>query len=74
MEPGGSLLRSPLPNLSQINPMDGLPTNFFKINLNIVLSSTRMPSSQSLSLRIPLQIPLRTSPLPHTQDMMIHTC
>jgi hypothetical protein len=57
---------SPVPNLSQINPVHSVTSNFLKFHLNIMLPSTPGSSKWSLSLRFPHQNHIYTSPLPHT--------
>ena len=45
------------------------PSNFLKIHLNIILSSTSWSPQWPLSLRLPHQHPVHTSILPHTRHM-----
>src|SRR5215813_1550456 len=59
----------PVPILSQLHPVPTTPSNFPKIHLNIILSSTSGSTQWSLSLRFPHQNPVHTSPLPHTRHM-----
>ena len=42
------------------------PSHFLMIHFNIILSSTPSSSKWSLTLRVPRQIPVCTSPLHHT--------
>jgi hypothetical protein len=57
----------PVPILSHIDPVHALTTRYFlKIHLNIIIPSTSGSSKLSLSLRIPQQTAVYTSPLPHT--------
>ena len=53
----------PVPVLSQIDPIHGLPSNFSKVHFNIILPCTSGLSKWSTSLRFPH--PVSTSP---------HTC
>jgi hypothetical protein len=59
-----------LPILSQINPVHALPTYFFKINFNIILSSMRRYSKSCLSFRFTQQNPACTFP-PHDRITVI---
>jgi hypothetical protein len=52
--------------LSQINPVDALPSQFLGTRFNITLPSAPRSSKWSLSLRFPHQNHVCTSPLPHT--------
>jgi len=54
-----------VPILSQINPFH-VPSDFPKVNFNIILSSTPESSKWSLSLRFVYQNHVCTSRLPHT--------
>jgi hypothetical protein len=58
--------RSPVPFLSQINPVHIIRTDFFKIHFNISLPFTCRSSKWSLPLIFPHQNSLRTSPFTHT--------
>jgi hypothetical protein len=51
--------------LSQINPAHSATPHFLKIRLNITLPSTPGFSKWSVSLRLPQQNPVYTSPLSH---------
>jgi len=56
--------------LRQINTIhDPPPTQFLKLHLNIILSSTPWSSMWSFSLRFADESPVRTSPFPHTCHM-----
>jgi len=69
MEHEGSLehkFPSPLSILSQIDPVHAPKSHFLKIHLNIIPPSRPEYSKWSLSLRIPHQNPVYSSPLPHT--------
>jgi hypothetical protein len=56
----------PVPVVSQINPAHSLPSHTLKIQFNIILPSMLGSFKWSLSLRLPRQKPVCTSPLPHT--------
>ena len=57
---------SPVPILSQLDPVYTPTSHFLKIHLNIILSSTPGSSEWSLALRFFHQNPVYASPLPHT--------
>ena len=73
METKSSLLYSqmpatcPYPEPTPSSPKT--PCNFLKVRLNIILPSTSGSPQWSLSLRLPHQKPLHTSPFPHTRYM-----
>jgi hypothetical protein len=56
----------PVPLLSQPNPLITPTSHFLKIHPNIILTSTPGSPQRSLSLRLPHQNPIHTSPFPHT--------
>ena len=56
----------PVPILKQIDTVHAPTLHFLKIPLNIILLSTPGSSKSTLSLTIPYQNPVYTSPLPHT--------
>ena len=58
-----------VPILSQLHPVPTTPSNFLKIHLNIILSSTSCSPQWPLSLSLPHQHPVHTSILPHTRHM-----
>ena len=60
---------TPIPILSQLDPVHTPTSHFLKIHLNIILSSMPGSPKWSLSFRFPHQNPLYTSPLPHTRYM-----
>ena len=57
---------TPVPILSQIDPVHTPTSHFLKIHFNIILPPTSGFSKWSPSLRFPHQNPVYTSPLPHT--------
>ena len=73
MEHEGSILHSkapatcPCPDEYQFSPCP--QSHFLKIHFNIILPSMPRSSKWSLSLRLPHQNPVHTSPLPHTRHM-----
>jgi len=52
----------PVPILSQLHPIPTTPSNFLKIHLNIILTSTSGSPQWSLSFRLPHQNPVHPSP------------
>jgi len=56
---------SPVPILSQLDPVHTPTSHFLKIHLNIILPSMPGSLKWSLSLRFPHQNPVYASPLPH---------
>jgi len=61
----------PAPFLSQIDPIRAPTSNFLKTHLNIILPSMPGSSKWSLSLRIPHQNPVYTSPLLYMCHMLL---
>jgi hypothetical protein len=59
----------PAPILSQFHQVPTTPSNFLKIHLNIVHSTTSGSPQWSLSLRLSHQNPVHTSLLPQTRHM-----
>jgi len=57
MEPEISLPSSQVHVLSQVNPVDALPTYFFKIHFNIIISSIPVVSKWSISFTFSNQNP-----------------
>ena len=62
--------KSPIPILSQINPVHAPTSHFLKIHLNIIHPSMPGSSKFSLSLRFLHQNPVSSSSLPHTRYML----
>ena len=60
---------SPVPILSQLDPVHTLTSHFLKIHLNIILPSTPVFPQWSLSLRFPHENPVHASPLLRTRYM-----
>ena len=60
---------SPVPLLSQLDPVHNPTSHFLKIHLNIILSSMPGSPQWSLSARFPHQNPVHASPLPHMHYM-----
>jgi hypothetical protein len=59
----------PVPIVSLLDPVHTPTSNFLKIHLNIILSSTPGSLKWSLSPRFPHQNPVYASPLPRTRYM-----
>lgn len=55
--------------LSKINPAQTLPSYYFRVHFNTILSSTSRASKRYLRLRLPYQNPVGISVLPHTCRM-----
>jgi hypothetical protein len=60
----------PVPILSQLIPVHNSTSNFLKIHVNIILSSTPGSSKWTLSLRLPHQTHIHASPPSHTHYML----
>jgi len=60
---------TPVPILSQLDPVHTTTSLFLKIHFNIILPSTPESPKSSLSLRFPYQNPVYASPLTHTRYM-----
>jgi len=60
---------SPVPILSQRNPVHTPTSHFLTINLYIILPSTPGSPKWSLSFRFPHQNPVYVSAIPHTRFM-----
>jgi len=58
---------SPVPILSQLDPVHTPTPQFLNIHLNIILQSTSGSPKWFLSFRFPNQNPVYASPLPHTR-------
>ena len=57
---------SPVPILSQLDPVHTPTSHFLKIHLNIIIPSEPGSPQWSVSLRYPHQNPVHTSPFHHT--------
>ena len=60
---------TPVPILSQLDPVHTPTSNFLKIHPNIIRPSTPGSPKWSISLRFPHQNPVYASPLTHTRYM-----
>ena len=61
---------SPVPILSQLDPVHAPTSHFLKIHLNIILPSMPGSPKWSLSFRFSNQNPVYSSRLPHTRYML----
>jgi hypothetical protein len=62
----------PVPILSQLHPVPTTPSNFLKIHLNIILPSTSGSPQWPLSLWLPHQHPVHTSPAPYAPHAPVY--
>ena len=61
---------SPVPILSQLDPVHTSTSHFLKIHIKIILPSTPGSPKWSISFRFLYQNPVYASPLPHTRYML----